>query len=92
LTTILPSVEQDDAAVMLAEAVRIMQKLDEGSISERPLSAPLPRGVISCGDACLLSSAVVLLSLRSYPDLADPEILADAIRSAVMKHMRGSVQ
>lgn len=53
----------DEAGLLLAQAVQIMGTLEAVGAHVRPDSEPLPRGMLTCGEACRLVPAVIALTL-----------------------------
>lgn len=87
-----PQLTADDVGLLLAEAVQIMGTLEAASIQERPDGEPLPRGLLTCGEACRLVPAVVLLSLQIYPRLIEEGVLETILRNAMTTGPTGAVQ
>ena len=80
-----------EAARLLADAVRLHGTLEAVGIEYQPEHAPLPRGVLSCGEACAVVSAVVGLVLTLYPQLADPDVLVDTVAASEVRDPTGAM-
>ena len=87
-----PELTADDVGLFLAEAVRVMGTLEAAAIQERPAGEPLPRGFLTCGEACRLIPAVVLLALQIYPQLIEEGVLETVLRNAMTTGTTGAVQ
>lgn len=79
----------DEAGVLLAEAVQLMGTLEAACIQERPPGEPLPRGLLTCGEAARIVPAVVLLVLELFPVLLEAGVLEQALRSAALNSSGG---
>ena len=73
---------QPQAAVLFAAACAVVAKLDAIVIEARSPSDPLPRGILTCGDAMAMVSAVLVLAPQLFPALRDPEVVLDSLNSA----------
>lgn len=82
----------DEAGLLLAQAVQIMGTLEAVGAHERPDSEPLPRGMLTCGEACLLVPAVIALTLQLFPQLAEDGVLEAILRNATTTGLTGAVQ
>jgi len=82
----------DSAGLLLAEALQLMSVLEAACINEAPQYAPLPRGILTCGEACRLVPAVIALALRLHPQLADAEVLQQILLNAKTTGTTGAVQ
>lgn len=80
----LPDIAQHDAAALLYSALQIIGTLDAACIIEREYNAPLPRGMLSCGEALTLVPALVVLLLRAFPQLNDAEEFRESVNLALM--------
>lgn len=78
-----------EAGVLLAEAVQVMGTLEAYSAQERESSEPLPRGLLTCGEAVRLIPAVVMLVAEMYPQLLEPNVLEESLRIAALADARG---
>lgn len=76
----------DHAAILYATAWRIVARMQEAepAIEERGYNTPLPRGMLTCGEAQALIPLVAILLTQIHPRLVDPEALDNAIRTAVL--------
>lgn len=76
----------DHAAVLYATAWRIVGRMQatEPPIEDRSYGSPLPRGMLTCGEAQALIPLVAILLAQVHPLLVDPEILDAAIRAAIV--------
>lgn len=75
----------DEAGVLLAEAVQVLGTLEGMDIIDRPETEPLPRGVLTCGEAVRLIPAIVVLVTQMYPELLEPNALEEALRIATVR-------
>ena len=82
----------DAVGLFLAEALQLMNVLESACIDQQPQYAPLPRGILTCGEACRLVPAVIALALQLYPQLADPEVLERIVLNAKTTGTTGAVQ
>ena len=87
----LPDVTPYEAASLLYGALQVVATLDAASIQEQPYSAPLPRGFLCCGEACTLIPALVILILKAYPHLMDPENFAQMASLALIHSAGGDL-
>lgn len=89
----LPSIDLtvEDAAYLLVRANQVMGALEAAVITERQYAEPLPRGMLSCGEACDLVPALVVLLTKLYPQLANPEALDQALRDGVVAGTSGAI-
>ena len=67
----------------------ILQRLEDREINYKPDSAPLPRGVLTCGEACQLFPLLFVLLAQKYPELADPDQLSELLAQARMESASG---
>lgn len=72
----------EEAAVLYVHALRGMGMLEAACIEQAPEGDPLPRGMLTCGEACILIPAVARLVLLLWPDLSDADVLESAFRAA----------
>jgi hypothetical protein len=78
------------AAVLYVESLRVMTALEAGCVDQAPACEPLARGMLTCGEAAVLIPAVARLVLMMRPELTDPEVLEDAVRSALAESAAGA--
>jgi hypothetical protein len=74
----------DHAAVLYVTAVSILGRMQDSDIDDRGYSSPLPRGVVTCGEAMALMPLVMILLVGVYPALLDQDALESALRTAVL--------
>jgi hypothetical protein len=72
----------EQAAVLYVESLRIKAGFEAACIDQEPDGKPLPRGMLTCGEAVTLIPAVTYLVLLLHPTLADPDVLESAVRGA----------
>jgi hypothetical protein len=72
----------DEYAALLGGAVFLMDVLEEHEIHNAAPDAPLPAGLLTCGEACQLVPAVIALVLKVHPELMEDGALEQAARSA----------
>lgn len=75
---------QEMAAFAILVSHIISTKLEELDAEDKPYFEPLPRGVLTYGDARLLVGAVMLLAFQAFPSLLENEgeTLASTLQSA----------
>jgi hypothetical protein len=86
-----PAVTIEDAGLMLAEAIQLAGTLEAAAVEYTKDSEPLARGLLTCGEACRMVSAVVGLVLTLYPQLAELDVLETTIRHAMTTGTTGGV-
>lgn len=67
----------------------IIRRLEDRGITDKPDNAPLPRGVLSCGEACQLLPLLFVLLAEKYPPLSDPDQLLELLAIARMDEASG---
>lgn len=72
----------EQAAVMLERSMYVVGTLEAACIGERADGEPLPRGMLTCGEAMLLIPALAVLIVQRYPQLLEDDALDDALRTA----------
>lgn len=82
----LPEIELtlEQAAILFHTAICVVSRMETEEFDARPVSAAIPRSVMTCGDALMLIPAAMLLTAKLYPQLMDTEILSQALRGASM--------
>lgn len=85
----LPDITPYEAAALMFSALQVVATLDAACVQEQPFSAPLPRGFISCGEAYTLIPALVVMLLREFPQLMDPEQFTYLTNTAIMHSAQG---
>lgn len=82
----LPEIELtlEQAAILFHTAISVIARMETDEFDARPMSAAIPRGVMTCGDALMLIPAAMLLTAKAYPELMDTEVLSQALRNAAM--------
>jgi hypothetical protein len=91
-TDLYPSITIDEAGLMLAEALQIAGTLEAAAVEYRRDGDPLPSGMLTCGEACRMASAVVGLALNLFPQLSNEEILGSVVCNAITAGATGAVQ
>jgi hypothetical protein len=73
----------DYAAVLYVVAVSVCGRMQaaEPPVDERSYGAPLPRGVLTCGEAYALLPLVMIMLAERYPALHDQAELDTALRT-----------
>lgn len=76
----------DHAAILYVTACSVLGRMQEAepAVGDRMYDAPLPRGVLRCGEAQALLPLVMILLVQMYPHLTDQEALETALRTAVL--------
>ena len=72
------------AAILCTEANYVIGTLEAACIDQKYDSAPLPRGMLSCGQAMRLIPVVLILLLEKFPDLREEDILNIAVHEAAL--------
>lgn len=73
-----------DAALLLADALLVMGALESMAIGERDNCEPLPRGVLTCGEAWRLIPVAAALLFERFPQLVDEDAFIAALRDAAL--------
>lgn len=60
----------DEAALAYCSARDILARLSEAGLLEHKAGAPLPRGMLTCSEAVMLSLNIVSLAIARFPQLA----------------------
>ena len=81
----------EEAGMFLCESVVISTRSVDAELHEKPHYTPAPRGAVTCGELTRMSGAVILLALQAYPELSDPTVLEQTIRSAIMRGAGGTM-
>jgi hypothetical protein len=71
------------AAILLAEATIVQDRMDHNDIVGQSEAEPLPAGLISCGEISRLLPALVILLTQAYPEFLDPHIFYTAVTEAM---------
>lgn len=87
-----PEVSVEAVGLYLAEAVQLMGTLEAACVHEHAEAEPLPRGLLTCGEACRIVPALIAISLHLYPQLAEPGVLESILRNAMTTGTTGAVQ
>lgn len=84
-----PDLDIEDAALILVTCSSILERLDEKEIDLKPTYEPLPRGVMTCGQAMTIVPLLMVLITKDYPTLLDQEVFLNVIRDASLKRASG---
>lgn len=87
----LPQLSIEDTAAYLADAIRLHATLEAISAEGENENEPLPRGILTCSEACRMVSAVVALALQAYPSLNDRDVLAASIQAFIAGGASGAI-
>lgn len=79
----------EDAAVLYVESLRCASALEAACIDQAPDGQPLPRGMLTCGEATTLIPALARIVLLVFPKLGDPDVLELAVRAAFARSAAG---
>lgn len=79
----------EDLAILYVEAIRVMSGLEAACVDQEADGKPLARGMLTCGEATTLIPAVARLALILRPELADPDVLEQAVRAALARSAAG---
>lgn len=82
----------DEAGVLLVDVLAALERLEDADLSDKRDGAPLPRGVLTCGQACRFVPALLLMILERYPDLKDDGVLDNCLRNAMAASASGVLQ
>jgi len=69
-------------ACLYAHVGLIIERLEDREIGCKSDNAPLPRGVITCGEAWTLFPLLFVLLAQKYPELSDPDQLSELLAPA----------
>lgn len=78
-----------DWACVYAHVGLILQRLEDREIGDKSESAPLPRGVLTCGEAVMLLPLLFVLLAQKYPELQDPDQLSELLAHARIEGASG---
>lgn len=78
----LPLSDLPDWACVYAHVGVILQRFGEREIDSKPESEPLPRGMLTCGEAMMLLPLLFVLLAQKFPELQDPDQLSELIAQA----------
>lgn len=78
-----------DYAVVYTMVGLILQRMEDRGIPSKADHAPLPRGVLTCGEAWTLLPLLFMLLAQKHPELADPDQLSDLLAQARMESACG---
>ena len=81
----------DEVGLFLAEATQIYGTLEAANVHHRGELAPLPSGLITCGEMCRMIPAVIRLSLQLYPELTEEGVMEAIIRKAEIAGAGGAM-
>lgn len=85
----VPAITEGMAALLLTDVARIAGTMDARCLLDGPDSAPLPRGMMSCGEAARLTGALTILLLEKFPALAEESEFAGALNLVRMEFTEG---
>lgn len=74
--------ELPEWACVYAQIGLIIQRMEDRQIHCKADAAPLPRGVLTCGEAWQLIPLLFVLLHQRYPELADPDQLSELLAQA----------
>ncbi len=60
----------------------IIERLQDREIDTRGDNEPLPRGVLTCGEACQLIPLLFVLLAEKFPQFQDPDQLSELLAQA----------
>jgi len=73
-------ISETEGAVLFAQVGLIISRLEDMEITSKPMSSPLPRGILTCGEAWTLIPALFMLLADKFPSLSDPEHLSELLQ------------
>lgn len=82
----------DDAGVLLADVMAALERIEDAEIPDRRDGEPLPRGILTCGQACRFAPALLAFIVHLYPQLSEDGVLEATIRNATMAGASGAMQ
>lgn len=85
----MTSLSETEAATLLNSALQIVCTLDAACIEEKPWHAPLPRGLLTCGEAITLIPALAMILSEMYPKLMMPEYMHNTLELAMLDQTEG---
>ena len=60
----------------------VIERMEDREINAKPDAAPLPRGVLTCGEAWQFMSLLFVLLHQRYPEFSDPDQLSELLARA----------
>lgn len=84
-----PIITEGMAALLLADVARISGTLEAANLLDGPDSAPLPRGMVTCGEIARLTGALTILLIERWPTLAEESEFAGALDLVRMEFVDG---
>lgn len=60
----------------------VIERMEDREINAKLDSAPLPRGVLTCGEAWQFMSLLFVLLHQRYPEFSDPDQLSELLARA----------
>ncbi len=60
----------------------VLERMEDREIHCKPDAAPLPRGVLTCGEAWQFISMLFAMLHQRYPEFADPDQLSELLAQA----------
>lgn len=80
---------EGEAALLLDETLRCIGTFEAACIPDRSDCAPLPSGMLSCGEAMRLLPALAIMLVQAYPRLVEPEMFAQALQLVALEYVTG---
>lgn len=84
-----PPLTVDDVGLLVADAVRLLGTLEAACVHLADPADPLPRGLLTAGEACRMVPAVLLLGIMLHPCLNEPGTLEEILRTADTRAAKG---
>lgn len=82
---------REEALALLLEAQDVRQKMDAKGINSRRPEGSTPMGTITCGELIRMNRGLMMMAWQLYPELADPDVVEQTIRSAAVREAGGAV-
>lgn len=78
-----------DWAALYMHIGLIIERMEDRDINSRRDSDPLPRGVLTCGEAWQFMSLLFVLLAQKFPDFQDPDQLSELLAVARLNDTSG---
>lgn len=87
--SMLPLLDAPELAAMFTHLGIVLSRMEDRGINEKPDTSPLPRGVLTCGEAWHFVSVLFALLAQMHPALQDPDQLSELLAVAMMNDAGG---
>lgn len=82
---------REETLALLLEAEDIQQRIHEKGVHSRKSEGTVPLGTLTCGELIRMNRGLRLLAWQLFPELADPEVAEQIIRSAAVREAGGAM-